>query len=221
MSHYIQVDSLSKSINQKTILAGVHIGIRTGEIIGLFGRNGSGKTTLLSILFGIMKSDYIFLKHNNRIISNRNRFSKIFSLLPQFNYLPQNINVKKLIWIVIDNRNLKTFYNDSIIKDSLHLKVSQLAFGVQKYLQTKLILFNSSHFCLLDEPYSGLSPILCEKLNEIIIQQSKYKGIIVADHNYSYVLKITTKNYILKDGNIFPIKSKYELIDYKYLNHIE
>lgn len=218
MTHYFQVDSLSKTIKQKTILSGIHLSVSTGEIVGLFGRNGSGKSTLLSILFGTIKSDYIFLKYDDKIISNRNRFNKIFSFSPQFNYLPQNISVKKLIWVVVDKYDIETFYNDSVIEDFLHLKVSQLSLGIQKYLQTKLILFNSSKFCLLDEPYSGLSPILCEKLNEFILKQSKYKGVLIADHNYSYLLNISTKNYLLKDGNIFLLKDKFQLVDFGYIS---
>jgi len=216
MSNFIQVDSLSKSIGNKIILSNVHLTISTGEIIGLFGRNGSGKSTLLSILFGITKPDYIFFKYNDTVILNRNKFNKIFSLLPQFNFLPQNISVKKLIWMVF-GKNSSRFSNDEILKDNLNLKVSELAFGVQKYLQTKILLFNSSKFCLLDEPYSGLSPLLCQKLNEIIFEQSKFKGILITDHNYSYILDISTKNYLLKDGNIFSVKDKIQLLDYGYL----
>lgn len=217
MKDYVQIDSLTKSINNRKILSGIHMIINKGEIIGLFGRNGSGKSTLMSILFGITRSDSIFLSYNGKIILNKNHFYKIFSHLPQFNFLPQNITVKTLIWLAVKKEYVRKFYDDTIIQESLDTKIHELSFGIQKYLQIKFVLFNSQRFCLLDEPYNGLSPLICEKINSLLVDQSKYKGILIADHNYSYILKVSSRNYILKDGNIFSVKNTSELIEYGYL----
>ncbi|QAA82295.1 ATP-binding cassette domain-containing protein [Aequorivita sp. H23M31] len=106
MKQYVQIDSLTKGINNKSTLSGIHMTINQGEIIGLFGRNGSGKSTLMSILFGVTRADNICLIHNGKIILNRNNFHKIFSHLPQFNYLPQNVTVRTLIWLVVKKKNI-------------------------------------------------------------------------------------------------------------------
>jgi ABC-type lipopolysaccharide export system ATPase subunit len=47
-------------------------------------------------------------------------------------------------------------------------KIKHLSGGELRYLEIKLILNNSSKFVLLDEPYNGLSPIMIEKINELI-----------------------------------------------------
>lgn len=78
-------------------------------------------------------------------------------------------------------------------------------------------MFNEQPFCLLDEPYSGLSPIMTDKINQLIQGQSTKKGIIISDHDYLSVLEITTQNYILKNGTLYRLKHKDELKDYGYL----
>lgn len=209
------IDNISKSFGEKRIISGGSISIKTGDITGLFGRNGTGKSTMLSMLFGAVPSDSIFLKHNEKVILNRNHFKKVFSFSPQFVFLP-DMRVCNLIRLFL-GKTTGLFIDDDLIKDILNKKVSELSFGSQKYLQTKLILHSSQPFCLLDEPYSGLSPLLTEKINTLIKVQSAEKGIIVTDHDYFSVLEISTQNYILKDGSLFRLKSKEELVDYGYL----
>lgn len=210
------IDNISKSFGEKRIFSGGSMSIKTGDIIGLFGRNGTGKSTMLSMLFGTISSDSIFLKHNEKVILNRNYFKKIFSFSPQFVFLPdmRTHNVIKLFLGKTDG----FFIDDDLIKDILNKKVSELSFGSQKYLQTKLILHNRQPFCMLDEPYSGLSPLMTEKINLLIQTQSAKKGIIITDHNYLSVLEISTHNYILNDGSLFCLKSKEELTNYGYLS---
>lgn len=209
------IDTLSKFFGEKCIVSGGSINIKTGDITGLFGRNGTGKSTLLSILFGVIPADSIFLKHNDKVILKRNHFKKIFSFSPQFMFLP-DMKVCNLIRLFLGEIT-ELFTEDDLIRDILNKKVSELSFGHQKYLQTKLTLYNSQSFCLLDEPYSGLSPLLTEKINLLIQTQSSEKGIIITNHNYNSVLEISTQNYILKDGSLFRLKSKEELKDYGYI----
>lgn len=211
----VHIDSITKSFSGKTIISGGYMHLKTGDVTGLFGRNGTGKSTLLSILFGVIPADTIFLKYNEKVILNRYHFKKIFSFCPQFVFLPE-MKVYNLIKLFLGKVD-PLFIDDDLIKDILNKKVSDLSFGSQKYLQTKLVLYSSQPFCLLDEPFSGLSPLLTEKISSIIQTQSSEKGILITDHNYSSVLEISTQNYILKDSSIFRLKYKEELLSYGYI----
>ncbi len=70
---------------------------------------------------------------------------------------------------------------------------------------------------MLDEPYNGLSPLMVEKVNELIAVNSKTKGIIISDHNYENVIKVSTKLVLLKEGKAHHLLSKNELIEKGYL----
>lgn len=91
--------------------------------------------------------------------------------------------------------------------------------GELRYLEIKLVLFNSSKFVLLDEPYNGLSPIMTELVNELIKENSKTKEIIISDHNYREVMKISSKSVLIDGGKAHYIKEKAELIEKSYLNN--
>ena len=142
----------------------------------------------------------------------------LFRSLPQNNFIPNYLTVKKAIDLTIKKLYLKEFYECKIIMPIINSKIGDLSGGELKYLQIKLILFNEAKFCLLDEPYNGISPIMCEIINNLIVEQSKYKGIIITDHNYPYLLQIAKKIFLIKDGVGKFLKNKEELVKFGYLN---
>ncbi|WP_243839389.1 AAA family ATPase [Flavobacterium sp. S87F.05.LMB.W.Kidney.N] len=86
-----------------------------------------------------------------------------------------------------------------------------------RYLQVKLVLFNSSKFILLDEPFSGLSPKIIEIIVQLIKENSREKGILITDHQYENVMKISTILLLLKGGKLHKINEKAELVKNGYL----
>lgn len=215
----LEIDSINKSFEGKKVLTDVYLKCEIGDIIGVFGRNGSGKSTLLKIIYGTLHAENKFIRLNNLVLNEAYKMKNGISYLPQENFIPKNLLVKKVINLTIKPNKLKEFNDDKIINKIINSKVETLSGGELKYLQIKLILFNESNFCLLDEPYSGVSPIIAELINKQIIEQSKYKGIIIADHNYLYLLDIATKIYLLKDGVGKFLKNKDELIKFGYLTN--
>lgn len=213
----LEIDSVQKKFDYKSILSDVYLRCETNEIIGLLGRNGSGKSTLLKIIFGILEADFKFVRIDGVIKTKTTDFFKDISYLPQENFIPNSFSVKKAIDLSIEKEKIKIFNDDELIKSILNKKINHLSGGELRYLEIRLILFNSSKFVLLDEPYNGLSPLMIVKINELIIQNKNQKGIIITDHNYENIIKISTKLILMKDGKTFNIKDKNELIDKGYL----
>ena len=106
-----------------------------------------------------------------------------------------------------------SYYNPSKTK-----KIHQLSGGELRYLEINLILSNKSKFVLLDEPYNGLSPLMIDKINLLIQKNAQQKGIIITDHNYENVIKISTQLVLMKNGKTHHLKDKKELIEMGYLN---
>jgi ABC-type multidrug transport system ATPase subunit len=209
------VDSVVKHYNYKLVVSDVYLKCETNQIIGLLGRNGSGKSTLLKIIFGIVSAENKFIKINNEL-KTKLLFKEI-SYLSQENFIPQYFTVKKAILLSICSKRVKYFYQDPLIQPILNNKIHQLSGGELRYLEIKLILENNSKFVLLDEPYNGLSPIMIEIVNQLIIENSKTKGIIITDHNYENVIKISNQLVLMKDGKTHHLKDKKELIEKGYL----
>lgn len=216
-NHLLEIDSIQKYFDQKVVLSDVYLKCKTGEIIGLLGRNGSGKSTLLKIIFGILPADNKFVRINGKVLFKTNDLLNEISYLPQEDFIPSSFSVKKTIQLSIDKDKIADFYQDDFINSLKDKKINHLSGGELRYLEIKLILSNSSKFVLLDEPYNGLSPIMIDKINQLIVENSNKKGIIITDHNYENVIKISSKLILMKEGKAFHLKDKNELIEKGYL----
>lgn len=215
--HILEVDSVQKRFENKSVLSDVYLKCETGEIIGLLGRNGCGKSTLLRIIFGIESADNKFIRIDGVVKNQTSQLLQDISYLHQENFIPNNFSVRKAISLSISRQEKVKFLEDEMIKSIATKNIKQLSGGELRYLEIKLILSNSSKFVLLDEPYNGLSPAMVEKTNELILENSSRKGIIITDHNYEKVINIATKLILMKEGKVNHLKDKMELVDKGYL----
>jgi len=214
----LEVDSVQKSYNDKLVVSDVYLKCQTNDIIGLLGRNGSGKSTLLKIIFGIVPTDNKFIRINGVVMSNTNQLLKDISYLHQENFIPNHFSVKKAIYLSLNKEKIFDFCSDEMIQSVLNKRISHLSGGESRYLEIKLVLSNPSKFVLLDEPYNGLSPLMVEKVNQLILNNVSQKGIIITDHNYENVIKISTELMLMNDGKVYHLKNKEELVEKGYLN---
>lgn len=214
--HILEVDGIQVSYNGKIVLSDVYLKCETAEIIGLLGRNGSGKSTLLKIIFGLVSSPDKCIRIDG--ISQRNKIIRSeIGYLHQDPFIPSHLSVKKAISLSINKEERKVFCEDLLVTSILAKKVRHLSSGELRYLEIKMVLFNSSKFVLLDEPYNGLAPLMIDVINEMILNNSFKKGIIITDHNYQNVLKVSTHLVLLKEGKTHHLKEKKELIEKGYL----
>ena len=217
-NHLLEIDSVQKYFDNKNILSDVYLKCETNDVIGLLGRNGSGKSTLLKIIFGIIAADFKFVRIDGNVKTKTKDLLDEISYLPQDKCIPNVFSVKKAIRLSVPKDKIAEFCADEIISTMIDKKISHLSGGELRYLEIKIILNNSSKFVLLDEPYNGLSPLMVEKVNELIVEDSKTKGIIISDHNYENVIKVSNKLVLLKEGKAHHLLCKEELIEKGYLN---
>ncbi|RQW82088.1 MAG: ATP-binding cassette domain-containing protein [Geobacter sp.] len=217
MQNKFEADSIRKSFGDKQILTDIFMRCLTGDIIGLLGRNGSGKSTLLKILFGTLYTDYKHISINDKIIDQPYKEQGIISFLPQDNFLPKDLTVRKIIELFTHQLDKSEFFNDQVLTKVSNTKIRNLSGGESRYLEIKIILSMDTQFVFLDEPFNGISPIHTELVKNMIRLQSDKKGIILTDHDYRNVLDVANRYMILFDGGIKILKSKDEFIYWGYL----
>ena len=216
--HILEVDGIQKRFDERVILSDIYLKCETSEIIGLLGRNGSGKSTLLKIIVGLASAPNKCIRING---VSKNKATDLFneiSYLHQDQFIPNHLSVKKAISLSIDTKEIESFCNDGFIKSMISKKINHLSSGELRYLEIKIVLYNSSKFVLLDEPYNGLSPVMVDVVNELIKANSEKKGIIITDHNYQNVIKISTRLVLIKEGKMHTINAKEDLIEKGYLS---
>jgi len=218
MSSLLEIDSVLKSFKGRQVLTDIYLKCETGDILGILGRNGSGKSTLLKILFGTLSADRKFIRIDGKIYDTPFKEKNLLSFLPQDNYLPKNLIVEKATELYLGKKSAEPFFNDNILAPLRKSRISNLAGGELRYLEIKLLLNLNSKFVLLDEPFNGVSPILIEKIKELIIQASKKKGIILTDHDYRNVLDVANRYCLIYDGGIKHISDKQDLAKWGYIS---
>jgi ABC-type branched-subunit amino acid transport system ATPase component len=104
--------------------------------------------------------------------------------------------------------------------DFIDLRAGQLSGGWLRIFEILLILNSQAPFCLLDEPFTGLTPVFIERIKRILREAKYSKGILVTDHMHKHIEEIADRLYLLVNGQTYPIRDRDQLITLGYLNHL-
>ena len=210
----LEIDSILKSFGERTILADVYLKCCRGDIIALFGRNGTGKSTLLNIIFGTLKADRKFIRIDGKVIKGPAFRSGLLAYLPH--HPSSHLKVSRIAELCIAPEDRKRFFADPILFRIRTSRICEISTGEQRYLEIKTTLFSPAPYILLDEPFSGVSPVVAEQIRKLMTESAQNHGIILTDHNFREVHKIANRITLLDDCYLKEIKNREELIPYGY-----
>ncbi|WP_320053755.1 ATP-binding cassette domain-containing protein [uncultured Acetobacteroides sp.] len=213
------VGKLSKAFNGHEVLSDISLHLKTGEILGIFGRNGCGKSTLLKILFGTLSADdeRIWVD-NERFSTSRNIELMKISYLPQESFLPSDLRVRDVIPLYYKDGDVqdKLFYDPRIAKIERQ-QVGTLSLGERRYFEILLISRLPHQFMLLDEPFSMVEPLYQDSIKALLLQLKNEKGILITDHYYRDVLAISDRKMLIADGRAIEVDNEADLMRNGYL----
>lgn len=211
--HIMEIDSVSKAYGDHDILSSIYLRVQTGDICALFGRNGAGKSTLQKIIYGTLSPDYKFVRIDGQFLRHPYQNSSYISYLPDDPFIPRNLKVKQIFNLY----NIPKQELDDIILRFYNSRISELSSGERRYIEVLLMLLKKAHFALLDEPFKLLSPLMIERIEKLIVSQSKEKGIIITDHRYRNVLSIATRILLIRDTALFEVEDEKSLAEKGYI----
>ena len=202
MGLVLEADSIYYSIDGREILKGAYLTCRQGEIVGLLGRNGCGKSTMLEIIFGTRMGSQSFVRIGGKVYIGKAFRSGKLRMQPQFDYIPNGMRISTILRM---EGYRKKDIRDELILEIYDCKVGELSAGLLKYFQIFIFLQSPVPFIILDEPFAGLSPVAVEHVLGLLKEAKKSKGIIISDHNYEAVDKITDKLMFMQNGQTHEI----------------
>lgn len=222
----LEINNLSKSYGIKTVVRGVSLSVKRGEIVGLLGPNGAGKTTSFYMVVGIIAPDEGNILFDNQDITNlpihiRARYG--MGYLSQEPSIFRKLTVEENIMAILEMLTLTKIERVKRLEELLHeLNISHLrknkaytlSGGEMRRLEITRALVTNPSFLLLDEPFSGIDPIVVGEAKEIIVElKRKGIGILLTDHNVRETLSITDRAYLIAEGRILISGTSSELIN--------
>lgn len=210
MNAILEFDSVNLSFGTRSILSSVAVECRTGDIVGILGRNGSGKSSLMQVVFGSLTSDYKSVRINGKSLQGNYLSGRHMAYLPQHNLIPNSIRIDKALSLYeIDEDDLLMEFPEA--GEWLKHYPQQLAGGSRRVLEVLLILKSRATFCLLDEPFTGVMPVQVTRLQQIILDARRSKGISITDHLYQDVMTIANRLLVLSNGQTYSVNNAEEL----------
>jgi len=224
--HLLEIKDLSKSYDGRPVVKGIDMLVKRGEIVGLLGPNGAGKTTTFYMVVGIIPPERGKITFDNQDITNlpihqRARFG--ISYLSQEASIFRKLTVAENIMAILETlpigiverkKRLEGLLNELNIAHLAKHKAFTLSGGERRRLEITRALVTNPSFILLDEPFSGIDPIVVNEAQEIIKElREKGLGILLTDHNVRETLSITDRAYLIADGKILISGSAQDLIN--------
>jgi lipopolysaccharide export system ATP-binding protein len=211
----LRASGLYKSYRSRTVVKGVDLEVRQGEVVGLLGPNGAGKTTTFYMIVGLARPDRGRVLLDDEEITTLpmyQRARKGINYLPQEPSVFRKLTVEENVLAVLENMPYRASERRAIMEQLLgdlsithlaHRRAHSLSGGERRRVEICRALSTSPRFILLDEPFAGIDPIAVADIQKIAaILKRRGIGILITDHNVQETLEITDRAYIICAGEI-------------------
>ncbi|HEY7460582.1 MAG TPA: LPS export ABC transporter ATP-binding protein [Gemmatimonadota bacterium] len=225
MTGILQAVDLRKTYRRRTVVDGVSVELREGEIVGLLGPNGAGKTTTFHMILGLVQqnSGRIFLDGQEiTTLPMYRRARKGLGYLAQEPSVFRKLTVEENVMAVLQTlpgsgrqrrERLEQLLDELGLKPLRASKAYSLSGGERRRLEITRALVTRPRYILLDEPFAGIDPIAVDDIQAIVRDlRTRGIGVLITDHNVRETLSITDRAYIMFEGRIKRSGTSEELI---------
>ncbi len=162
----ITINNMRKSYREVTILSGINLNIKKGEIFCLLGSNGAGKTTLINILSTLIKADAgTALVNGYELNKDTKKIRHVISLTGQYAAVDGFLTGRENLELIANLRHMEN-PNEVVEKmlrqfnltDAADRQTSTYSGGMRRRLDIAMSLIGEPLLIFLDEPTTGLDP---------------------------------------------------------------
>jgi lipopolysaccharide export system ATP-binding protein len=222
----LTTQNLVKGYGKRPVVKGVSLTVEQGEIVGLLGPNGAGKTTTFHTIVGFLKPDggRILIDDGDIThLSMYRRAQKGIGYLPQETSIFRGMTVEQNIAAILEvhgvgkadrNARVGQLLEELRLQERAKQRADTLSGGEVRRVEIARALAVDVRYLLLDEPFTGIDPRTAEDIQGIISQLTeKGLGVLITDHSVRETLRITSRAYIMADGEILTEGTARELTE--------
>jgi branched-chain amino acid transport system ATP-binding protein len=212
----LEIENLCAHYAKAKALDNVNVNIAEGEVVTVVGANGAGKTTLLRAVSGLKKPSAGQIRFDGKRIDQlpAHRVTKlgiiqvpanrmIVSTMSVLDNLKLGAHLRKdRAGVASDLREM--YQHFPILEERKNQLGGQLSGGQQQMLALARALMSRPRLVLMDEPSTGLAPLMVAEVGRQIadVSQRLSISILLVEQNARMALKLADRAYILELGKV-------------------
>jgi len=210
----LKVSDLKVAYGGIQAVKGVSFEVAEGELVSLIGANGAGKTTTLKAITGTQPVAAGDIEFMGRSVKGQGPWDLVrqgLVMVPEgrgvFTRMSITENLQMGAFVRIDHEIQadidKVFGIFPRLKERRHQMAGTMSGGEQQMLAMGRALMARPKVLLMDEPSMGLSPIMVDKIFEVV-EDIHRRGttVLLVEQNASRALKLANRGYVMDSGEI-------------------
>lgn len=221
----IQLEKVSKRYLTKKALTDISLQIEPGHIVGLIGSNGSGKSTTLKLIAGLIRPTKGTVLVDG-VIANRRICTKIAYLSEldtyySFDTVAQTVDFYAKTFSDFNRKKANDILD--FMKLDRAQKVKNLSKGNRGRLKIVVTLARDVPFILMDEPLSGLDPMVRQSIIRGLISfiDLEKQTVILTTHELQGIEPLLDTVILVKEGRLLAKSSVEEIRSEQNLNLVD
>ena len=220
----LTLKSVQAGYGKLTVLKGISLHVRAGEVVTLIGGNGAGKSTTLRAISGLLPPRRGVVEFGGADLTRLppERIVALgLALVPEgrrvFTSLSVTANLELGAFHRRDQRQARRDLEEirerfPLLKERASQAAGTLSGGEQQILAICRALMSRPRLLMLDEPSMGLAPIMVDQVYQIL-RELKEEGttLLLIEQNARAALKLADRGYVLETGRIILDGSAAEL----------
>lgn len=209
MEYAIETHALTKKFRKLVAVNEVDMRVPWGSVYGFLGRNGAGKTTTILMLLGLLRptsGEATVLGYSSKTDSVKIRAD--VGYVPEKQVMYDWMTVREILWFT--SKFYKT-WNDKLAHELVEKfgldpkrKIRHLSRGMVAELSLILALAPEPRLLVLDDPTSGMDPVVRREFLEKVIElvQDRKRTVFFSSHILADIERVADWVGILKDGRL-------------------